>query len=425
MRSGVALEGVRVLDMGMFMSGPHCGGLLADLGAEVIKVESCRHPDPLRIQGRGVYPRGEPGERSWNRSGMINERNRNKLGITLDLTTPKGKETFKKLVKISDVVLENFASRTMLGFGLDYPVLVKVNSHIIMLSLASQGQSGPEKDYVSYGPVLAQTSGLTHFTGYADRIAGEFFYDCMDVMAATMGAATVIAALCYRQRIGKGMHIDLSQREVGTCIIGEVMMDYFMNRRTPKPTGNRHAAMAPHGCYPCRGEDEWVTIAITSDTEWKKFCQVIGRPELAEDKRFSNLVSRWSNQDELDIVITEWSKERDHYAAMRSLQEAGIAAGAVLTTKELFSDPHLAQREFFKAVTHPEAGAFSYKGGPIRLSSTPCRTQSGVQMPAPCLGEHNHYVYGTLLGMTKTEIEELEGEGIIGTVPRATDLEFT
>lgn len=421
MSSNLALKGIRVLDLGMFAAGPICGAVLADVGAEVIKVESCRRPDPLRIQARGIYPNGEPGERPWNRSGLVNERNRNKFGITLDLALPKGKEVFKRLVKISDVVLENFSRKVMSVLELDYPVLKKVNPAIIMISLASAGLTGPEKDHVSFGATLEQIGGLAYLTGYPDQISSFSSPAYPDPLAGVLGAGAVIAALRYRQRTGKGMHIDVSQREVTTCIIGETLMDYSMNRRVQKAIGNRHSSMAPHGCYPCQGEDQWVTIAIASDKEWQRFCQVMGRPELAEDKRFSDLLSRWKNQDELDRIIGEWTKEEDHYQVMRRLQEAGLAAGPVLTVKELFTDPHLREREFFKTETHPEAGTFPYKGRPFRLSKTPLRRQ----MPAPCLGQHNSYIYGTLLGMTQEEIDELEGEGIIGTVPTAEELQFT
>jgi len=419
--SNLALEGIRVLDLGMFMAGPYCGGLLADMGAEVIKVESCRRPDPLRIQARSVYPNGEPGERPWNRSGMINERNRNKLGITLDLTLPRGREIFKRLLKISDVVLENFSRRVVSSLQLDYQILKKVNPALIMISLSSQGLTGPEKDNVSFGPTLEQIGGLAYLTGYPDQISSFSSYAYPDSLAGVLGVGAVVAALRYRQKTGKGMHIDLSQRELATCAIGEAMMDYSMNSRVRKAIGNRHPSMSPYGCYPCQGEDEWVTIAITSDEQWLRFCKVMGRPELAEDSRFSDLLSRLQNQDELDRIISKWTKQQEHYQIMRSLQEARVAAGAVLTTKELFNDPHLRERQFFKTQAHPEAGTFPYKGRPIRLSKTPLRSE----MPAPCLGEHNTYVYGTLLGMTQDEINQLEREGIIGTIPVSKELQFT
>ncbi|MDP2919956.1 MAG: CoA transferase [Dehalococcoidia bacterium] len=421
MTTNLALKGIRVLDMGMFMAGPYCGAILADLGAEVIKIESCRRPDPIRVQARGIYPNRIPGERPWNRSGMINERNRNKLGITLDLTLPKGKEVFKRLVKVSDVVVENFSRKVLTGWELDYPALREVNPSIIMMSLTSQGLTGPEKDYVSFGPTLEQIGGLAHLTGYPDQISAFASFAYPDMLAGALAPGLIIAALRYRNGTGKGMQIDLSQRELATFCIGEVMMDYAMNKRVRNEAGNRHSSMAPYGCYPCQGEDRWVTIAIASDEEWRRFCQVMGKPELAEDTRFLDVLSRWKNQDELDGIITRWTKEHEHYDVMRKLQEAGLTAGAVLDMRELFNDAHLKERDFFHVETHPEAGSFPYKGRPLRLTRTPLRRE----MPAPSLGEHNYHVYGTLLGMSREEIQLMEKEGVIGTVPASKELQFT
>lgn len=417
----LALDGIRILDLGMFWAGPYAGGILADLGAEVIKVESCRRPDPLRIQARGLYPHGDPGERSWNRSGMINDRNRNKYGITLDLSVPHGKEVFRRLVKVSDVVVENFSRRVVRNLELEYPILSQVNPAIILLSLSSQGIDGPEKDNVSFGPTLEQIGGLAALTGYPDEMSSFASYAYPDALAGMLGAGSVIAALRHRRLTGKGTHIDLSQRELTSCIIGETLMDYAMNQRVHEPLGNRDASMAPCGCYPCRADDEWVTIAVGSDREWASLCRVMGRADLVNDNRFANVLSRWENQDELDTIISDWTRDQDHYQVMTSLQEVGVAAGAVLTVAELMDDPQMKERDFFPVQTHPEAGAFPCKGKPMWFSRTPLRND----MPAPCLGEHNSFVYGTLLGMTDQEIHDLEEEGVIGTMPTATDLQFT
>ena len=415
------LEGIRILDLGMFWAGPYTGGILADMGAEVIKVESCRRPDPLRIQARGLYPQGDPGERSWNRSGMINDRNRNKYGITLDLSLPQGRDVFRRLVTISDVVVENFSRRVVRNLGLEYAKVREVNPNIILLSLASQGSNGPERDNVSFGPTLEQIGGLAALTGYTDEMSSFASYAYPDALAGMLGAGLVIAALRSRRRTGHGMHIDLSQRELTTCIIGETLMDYAMNGRTHQAIGNRHPSAAPCGCYPCRGEDEWVSIVVASDEEWVRLCQVMGEPELGADKRFADVIARLKNQDELDSIVGEWTRKQGHHEIMNSLQEVGIAAGAVLTVAEIVNDVHLGQREFFPLQTHPEAGTFLCKGKPLRFSGTPLRNE----MPAPCLGEHNSFVYGTLLGMTQDEINDLERAGVIGTVPTSTDLQFT
>jgi benzylsuccinate CoA-transferase BbsF subunit len=194
-----------------------------------------------------------------------------------------------------------------------------------------------------------------------------------------------------------------------------------MNGRIHEPIGNRDSSKAPCGCYPCQGKDEWVTIVVASDEEWASLCQVMGREDLVNDSRFADVISRWKNQDEIDRTVSEWTRKQDHYQIMNRLQETGIAAGAVLTVAEIFDDVHMKERDFFPVQTHPEAGTFLCKGKPMRFSKTPLRND----MPAPCLGEHNTFVYGTLLGMSQEEIDGLEREGVIGTVPTSTDLQFT
>lgn len=408
-----ALEGIRVLDMGMFMAGPVTGLLLADMGAQVIKVESARRPDPLRVVGRGLFPEGNPGERPWNRSGMINERNRNKYGITLDLTTPQGQDLFKRLVRISDIVSENFAFGVMAKFGLDYPELAKVNPQIIMISISSQGLTGPEKHYRSFGNTLEHLSGLAYITGYTDELPKFSSNAYPDTLAGVLSPGLLLAALRYRRRTGHGLHLDLSQREQATAVMGDVLMDYFLNGRIPTTMGNRHPSNAPQGCYPCRGEDRWVTITVTSDEEWQRLCRVMGRPELAWEARFADVLSRGKNQDELDNLIKEWTLPRDHYEVMHLLQKEGIASGAVLDVAEVYRDPHLEARGFFEEATHPEAGTHRLKGRPLKLSKTPGSTR----MPAPCLGQHNRFVFGEILGLSNVEIEELEGKGILSDTP--------
>ena len=409
----LALEDIRILDLSRYLVGPFCTWILADTGAEVIKIESCSNPDPLRIEARGIYPGGEPGESPWNRSGMINERNRNKYGITLDLTTSQGKEIFLELVRISEVVVENFQAEVMNKLGLSYEVLKGVNPSIIIISLSSQGLTGPERNYRSFGPTLEETGGLLSITGYSGEPPYLSTLVFPDLLGGVFGVGLVVAALRYSRKTGKPLHIDLSQRELTTCVIGEAIMDYAMNQRVWAAMGNQHPFLSPYGCYQCKGEDNWVTIAVSSDEQWKTLCELIGRPGLAKDSRFSDVLSRHNHQEELNRLIEEWTRTRDHYDIQSKLQKAGIAAGAVLNTEELFSDPHLKEREFFDLVEHPEAGAHYYLGRPFKLSKTPGRTRK----PAPCLGEHNAYIYGEVLGLSPEKIAELEKEGVIGTTP--------
>ncbi len=407
-----ALEGIRVIDMGVAWAGPFCGQLLADMGAEVIKVESTSRPDHRLL---GPYPGNDRGQHPWNRSGLFNERQRNRYGITIDLTPERGKELYKELVKISDILVENFSARVMINLGLGYEVLSQVNRRLIMISMSGFGLTGPESGYRSYGATLEQLTGIAAMTGYAGgppRQTGIFH---PDATAGIWGAGAVLAALHQRRRTGKGTFIEMSQLEATLQLIGDSIMDYQMNGNTPPRIGDRDRIMAPHGCYRCKGEDNWIAVAVRDDEEWAAFCGVMGKPDLARDDRFSNLLRRHRNHDELDSIIEEWTKGHDHRAAMHLLQEAGVPAGALLNAREVLDDPHLNDRGFFEETTHPEAGMLTLPGMGWKLSKTP----GGIRMPPPCMGEHNYHVLGGLLGLSDEEIKELEQEGVIGYEPSA------
>lgn len=417
----LALQGMRVLDLGMFWAGPYAGKLLGDMGAEVIKIESLRRPDPLRIQARGLFPDGIPGEHQWNRSGMINERNRSKLGITLDLTNPRGVELFKALVKISDVVLENYSARVMPSLGLGYSQLKAVNPQIVMISISSQGLNGPEKDYVSFGNTMEQIGGMSYISSYLDEPPTYSSGAYPDAIAGMMATGAILAGLRQRRLTGEGLQIEISQREATTHFIGEAVLDYSMNGRVLTAMGNRHPFAAPHGCYPCKGNDRWVTIAVCADKDWQAMCRVMGQEELGADARFVDAVARYRNQDELDQIIEAWTRQLTHFDVMRLLQAAGVTAQAVVTVPELLEDPHLEERGFWETSTHPEAGTHRYYGRPMRFSRTPGTTRR----PAPCFGEHNEYVLGEVLGLKQEELEQLERDEIIGKTPKAANLDPT
>ncbi|MBI2887758.1 MAG: CoA transferase [Chloroflexi bacterium] len=408
-----ALEGLRILDLTQIWAGPYCSRLLADMGAEVIKVESARRFDNTRTYG--IFPKGITNpQRPWNLRALFNTRNRGKLGVTIDMTTAQGKALFIKLLKISDVVTENFSARVMASWSLDYPVLRQHKPDIIMLSMPAFGMTGPERDYVGQGSNLTPLSGLVGLTGYINDVphnVGSY----TDPIAGLTGAGAILAALHYRAETGVGQYIDLAQREGAARFIGDAIMDYTMNGRVWPLMGNRHPAWAPHGCYPCQGEDKWVAIAVTSDQEWAALCQASGHPEWREDPRFADGLSRHRHQDELDQLISAWTADRDHREVMELLQAAGLPAGAVLTGRDLFDDPQYAARGYFPEVTHPEAGTLPTLGVYAKLAKTPGYIARG----APLLGEHNQYVFGSLLGLGEGEIQELAAAGIISADPTA------
>jgi len=413
-----ALNGVRVLDLTRVWSGPLAGRILADMGAEVIQVVGrttvASTPVTREVAEKiGIYPENDPGERPWNRQSQANDFGRNKLGITLELNTPAGVDLFKHLVKISDVVLENFSPRVMPNFGLDYPVLKEINPAIIMCSMPGYGLTGPKKDYVSYGTNLDPATGLASLMGYAGGEAHMSGNAYPDPVAALHATGAILAALFHQRRTGQGQHIDLSQAESATCVIGEAVLGYALSGKLPERLGNRHPILAPYGCYPCRGEDKWVTIAVSSEEEWQGLCRATGNPDWLTDPKLAGHAGRRKNQDELDALIENWTRRRDHYEVMRRLQAAGVPAGAVLDAAGLLSNEHLEARGFFWEIEHPETGRRKYCGLPIKFSATP----AAAKRPAPCLGEHNRYVLGEILGFTKEEIEEFEARGVIGIEP--------
>ena len=400
------LQGVRVVDTSIYWAGPMATCLLADLGAEVIKIESIQHLDHLRLLGGWPTPDGY----EW--SAAFNGANRNKYGITLNMNHEKGQEIFKKLVRIGDVVTENFSPRVMENWGLAYSELVKLNPDVIMLSMPGFGATGSFRNYVTFGPNIEMVSGMPTISGYPGGEPMMTGY-IADPAAGLTGALAVMMALLHRRRTGEGQHIDLSQMEAITGFMANAIMEYNMRGTMQQRRGNRHRYLAPHGVYPCKGDDEWVTIAVSSDEEWMAFCRALGDPYWTGEPRFSDNRSRYENHDALDELIGGWTRQRDKYGVMRILQDAGIASGPVISFAEVLSEPHFKERRLFETITRPVTGTHPYPGFPAKLSATPTE----IRKPAPTLGEDNEYILGKLLGISAEEIRQLEAEEIIGTRP--------
>lgn len=403
------LEGIRVVACSQFLAGPWATEMLAAMGAQVIKVESTRYIDGWRNLCL------QPGDRFWERSAWFNTVNRNKYGVTLDLTDPRGKGIFKELVRISDVVFENYPRRVMMNLGLDYPTLKEVNPSVIMVLSTGLGQTGPYRDYVSYRGTVDSLSGLAQLTGYPDGPPTVMPDSLGDTVPASYAAVAVLVALHYRRRTGRGQYIDLSQCESLACCLGEPFMDYAVNRRVRTRQANRHPSLAPHNVYRCKGKDEWVVIAISSDEQWAALGEVMGNPGWANDEKFSDALSRWKNQSELDRLIEGWTINLDKYQAMYTLQRAGIAAGAVLASDQTLHDPQLRERGYWAwSDAHPVVdGTHPYPEVAIRLSKTP----GLLDRPAPTLGQHNDFVLGDILGISRDEIARLAENNVIGNEP--------
>jgi crotonobetainyl-CoA:carnitine CoA-transferase CaiB-like acyl-CoA transferase len=406
--------------------------LLADLGAEVIRVESLQHFPPS-TRGRMPRPAREaalqlgyigrsyvdldPGERPWDRHAMFNCHARNKLSMTLDVVRAEGRRVFEDLLRLSDVVIENNSAATRRALGLDYAALVRARPDLVFVSMPSFGEDGPYAEYRGYGANTEALAGLTWLRGYPDldpsTTANSYH---MDAASGAAAAFATIAALHHRNRAGRGQFIDFAQAENLIPQIGEALMDLAMNDRDRTTLGNRDPSRAPHGVYPCRpgaepeDPDRWLAIAVETDAQFRALCAAMARPELARNRRFATAVARWRNQDALDAEIASWTCDQDVTALFRRLQDAGVPAGPVLSDRAAHDDPALAARGFFHTVTHPHAGTHPYPGFPYRFTEIPL----AFRRPPCSLGEHNAYVYRDLLGYPEAEIARLTAEGHIG-----------
>jgi len=398
------LEGIRIIDFTWAWAGPYANLLLAFLGAEIIKVESMQRLDHTRLRSLMTGPTmGGP-----NHAIGFNDLNLNKLSVTLNLTKPKSIEIVKRLVKIADVVTENMRPGVMERLGINYEALREIKPDIIMLSSSALGNTGPERTYAGYAPTFSAMSGLTSVSGLPDG-APSTLSGAIDTRVGTTSAFAILAALNYRQRTGRGQFIDLSSTEAIACLAGHVLMNYSMNRSSGQRTGNHDENMAPHYCYPCRGEDRWVTIAIYTEEEWQDFCRAIDSPAWTRDTKFGSARSRLQNQDELDRLISEWTSRHTEYEVTELLQKAGVAAAPTLDGEMVYKDIHSREREIFAEIQHPAIGKRIVVAPPWKLSATPAR----VPRAAPLLGEHNQYVLGTLLGMSQAEIDALAKEQVV------------
>jgi len=397
-------EGIKAVDFTWVGVGPWLMRQLAHHGAVVVRVETASKLDVLRLT-----PPFRDKVTNIDKAAYFANYNSNKYGITLNLNHPKGREVARRLIMWADVIAESFTPGTMERWGLDYKELVKLKPDLIMLSTCQQGQTGPHAKHPGYGAQLVSLAGFSYLTGWPDRGPTGPYGPYTDTMAPYFGALTIIAALDWRRKTGRGMYIDLSQFEAAIQFIAPLMLDYFVNNRIPQRMGNRDPYAAPHGAYPCQGEDRWCFIAVYTDEEWKAFCKTIGEPEWTKDNRFSSLEERKSHEDELDQLVGEWTSQHDAYEVMEKMQAAGVPAGVVQKAEDLHRDPQLEYRHYFWELEHLEIGRHRYDGPPFKLSHTPCE----VKTAAPVLGQHTELVCTQLLGMSDEEFTQLLNEGVL------------
>jgi crotonobetainyl-CoA:carnitine CoA-transferase CaiB-like acyl-CoA transferase len=410
-RNAAPLDGLRILDLSMFFAGPVAAQIAADAGADVIKVESVQ-----RIDGwRGSATASADGVPSWENSPYFNWVNRNKRGITLNLTDPRGTDILKHLVRDADVLIENYTPRVMGNFGLSYETLRELNPRLIMLSLSGFGSDVSWRDYVAFGMSTEQLSGVSHLTGYEDD---EPLFTGMtggDLFAGVMGANALFAALHHRNRTGEGQHINLSQLEACNLYIGDVMTGWSLAEFDPGRIGNTHPVYAPQGIYPCK-EERWIGITCKTDAQWLALAGLIDRPQWLEaDSIFSRATIRSANRNEIDRSIGAWTQSRDCLELMALLQDSGIPAGAVMTGPDLLNDPQLRARGSFLAQDRPGVGVKHYPNQPYRFRCA----EPAPNLRAPLLGEHSWEVLTELAGLTADEIAELVIADVVGTDPLA------
>ncbi|MBI4310436.1 MAG: CoA transferase [Chloroflexi bacterium] len=406
------LEGLRIIDSTTMVAMPTALHLMGDMGAEVIKVDS----HTLYRSEMGLFPDNKPGPRYWDQDSSFNALQRSKLGLTLNLQTKQGVEMMRDLVRVSDVLVENNRAGTMDRLGLGWEHLRKVKPDLVYLSNTGFGYTGPWRSYAGIGRMFELTCGLSQVTGYPDegprRVGSAFF----DLHVGWTAVFALLAALEHRNKTGEGQWIDFSMYQIGVATMGDALLDFIANGRNGALMGNSHPYYAPHGVYPCKGDDKWVAIAIESDQQWVALVKAMGSPEWAKEDRFADAFSRFKHQKALDPLLSQWTAGHEHTEAMNLLQAAGVPAGAVYNAKEELLDPQFKERGFFEKVKHhPDSsiGTRVYVGRPWKMS----HAQSFIRRPAPMLGEHNESIVSDLLGHSEDEVEELYDLAVLGKEP--------
>ena len=422
------LKGVRIVDFTVVLAGPYGAMQLADWGAEVIRVESTQHfasatrgllarppqefVDAMAQAGAGIgYPDNEAGERPWNRGSVFNHHGRNKRSMTVDLTRPEGQEVLHRLVEVSDGLMENNLPPNIERQGVSWDALSRVNPNLVMVRIPAFGIDGPYRAYRTYGNHMEAIAGHPAIRSYPGLSLEYAPLGVPSDAASGMGnALAFMMGLRQRERTGRGLLVEVATAENFVPLIGEFVMDYSMNGRQWEQMGNDHWWLAPHNVYRCRGDDAWVTIAVTHEAQWPLLCEAIRREDLVADPRFADMAARHANRRELDAIIGQWTAEIDARWVAHRLQQVGIAAGVVMSERDAYEDPHLDERGFFQPITHPEAGTHLHVGPAWRASAT----HHPPPRHAPLLGQDNEYVYKELLGFSDADYRRFEELGHIG-----------
>ncbi len=417
-----ALKGIRVLDLSDAIVGPYVTMVLAGCGAEVIKVESRYHIGFRRVgpwgpKGSEPIPMAPEKYIDFSKvdlglliSPVFAQQNYNKKSALLNLNKSEAKELLKQLIKKCDIVVENLRFGIMQRWGFDYPSLKKLKDDIIVVNLQSLGR-GLYENWITWAMGLMNFTGFAYGWGHPDtpmteRVASRYYGD---FISGAKALNSIMAALIYRAKTGKGQSIELSQAEAATSVLGPMYLDYFVNHRLLPPRGNRHPQFAPYNCYRCRGEDEWCVIAVFNEEEWECFCQVLEYTSWTKDTKFKDMESRLENVEELDQNIEKWTRQFTPHQVMWMLQSHGVAGGAVQTSEDLYYDCQLRERGYIFEQELPRLGKIAFSGLPVHFSGRKRKHSNRT----PVMGEHNDYVYRQLLGLPADEIKRLKEEKVI------------
>lgn len=401
------LENLKVLDFCWVVAGPMTTSYLAEYGATVVRCESRRRPDPLTTspptkgKGQGV------------RSGYYANYSANKYALGLNLGDPRAIEIVKRLVAWADVVSENFTPGTMERLGLGFDELRRIKPDLVMFSSSMLGRGGPISKLPGFGAVLSSLSGMTAITGWPDGDPTNPYGAYTDFIAPRFGCAAILAALDHRRRTGQGQHIDMSQLESALQFIAPIVLDYANNGREGARTGNRHDAAAPHGAFPCAGDDRWVTITCMNDDQWLRLRAAFGDPAWMQEPRFATLLGRKHHEDELEANIAQITRPQEAAALMHMLQAAGVPAGLVHSNKGVVEDEQLNHRGHCVYYDKAEIGRHPVQRSEFRLS----KSEALRKWPTPFVGEHTRYVCAEILGMSAGEIDPLIAEGVLEVPP--------
>lgn len=400
------LNGVRILDLTHVWAGPLATRTLADLGAEVVKIERAigRGPRVATLTPIGGWMGGEPGPEPWNANAVFVKLGRNKRSVCLDLKAPAGRDLFLELVAVADVVIENFSARAMPSMGLDYETLKAANPNIIYVTAPGFGTYGPYRDWVAFGPTVEPMSGLTHVMGYSVNEPRNTAMALMDPIAATSAAAAVVTAVRRAREQGKGAYVEMSLHEAGVSFHGPWLIEQQRGVAL-EPIGNRHPQMAPHGVYRCAGADAWVAISCPDDATWQSLCTLIESLSPTLD-----IAARRMVEDEIDVAIEAWTQTRDKHRAADELQAHGVPAGPVNSTPDMTNDAQTVARGFFVPY---EQFSTPMPGTPIKMSGTSTSQWSAC----PRLGEHNREVLSDWLDFSDADVDRLVADGLLADSP--------